>query len=107
MIIKELKHEIKELKKLKLQLRPGSKERIEIHRKIKELKKELSIKVNLLFQRVKESNKCYNERRDIILELTKLDKLSALVIKADNSFWDKYNTEQLKEHLLKIKSKRS
>ena len=38
MNIKDIKKEIKILKKLKKQLQPGSKERIEIFRKIKELK---------------------------------------------------------------------
>jgi len=36
---KEIKKEIRKLRKLKLQCRAGSKERIELHRQIKELKK--------------------------------------------------------------------
>jgi len=38
---KELKRAIRELKKLKLQCRSGTKERIDLHRKIKALKKQL------------------------------------------------------------------
>jgi hypothetical protein len=38
---KELKKQIRELRKLKNQMRPGSVERVELHRKIKELKTNL------------------------------------------------------------------
>lgn len=38
---KEIKSEIRQLKKLKLQCKPGSKERITLHRQIKDLKKGL------------------------------------------------------------------
>jgi hypothetical protein len=41
--IKDLKRQIRELKKLKLQMRGGSAERIKAHRQIKELKKQLEI----------------------------------------------------------------
>ena len=40
---KEIKQEIRRLKKLKLQCRPGSKERIELHRQIKDLKKQIAV----------------------------------------------------------------
>ena len=39
--VKDLKKEIRALKKLKLQCRAGTKERIDLHRKIKALKKQL------------------------------------------------------------------
>lgn len=39
---KELKRQIRRLRKLKLQMKSGSKDRIELHRKIKELKIRLS-----------------------------------------------------------------
>lgn len=38
---KEIKKEIRQLKKLKLACQPGSKERIDLHRKIKDLKRQL------------------------------------------------------------------
>ena len=40
--IKDIKRQIRELKKLKLQMKPGSKDRIKTHRHIKELKKQLA-----------------------------------------------------------------
>jgi hypothetical protein len=39
--LRDLKRQIRELKKVKLQCRPGTPERINLHRKIKDLKKQL------------------------------------------------------------------
>ena len=56
MNIKELKREIRQLKKLKLKCRSGSPERIELHRKIKDLKEQLkSIPIEIKEEPIKDT----------------------------------------------------
>lgn len=83
---KDLKKEISKLRKLKNTMRPGSKERLDLHRKIKELKQALSKK--------KEADK---GKDPIIKEILRLDVL------AKEIQLDKFTIEQLQKHLEKIK----
>jgi predicted transcriptional regulator len=88
---KEIKQEIRKLKKLKLQCRPGSKERIDLHRQIKDLKNKL-IGINIL-----EPGK---------------EKLIAEILILEPNFpkdlvnLNKYTIEQLKIHIDKVKSRK-
>ncbi|HEY0089032.1 MAG TPA: hypothetical protein VGB37_09315 [Candidatus Lokiarchaeia archaeon] len=84
-----LKQEIKKLKKLKLECRSGSKERIELYRKIKELKLQLT--------KEKESNK---EKEKVIIEIL---KLIPQYIKDINVDYNKHSMVDLQKHLNKLR----
>ena len=86
---KDIKKEIKQIKKLKLKRRAGSKERIDLHRQIKELKTKLSSVV------------IDPKKKALIEELLKKDKLlSELEIDMN-----KFTIEQLEFHLKKLERK--
>ena len=86
---KELKKEIRELKKIKNSCRPRSEERISLHRKIKELKQ--------LLISIQESNK---EKEPLITQILELNPLAKYVD------LNKYTIEQLQIHLTKVKEKK-
>jgi septal ring factor EnvC (AmiA/AmiB activator) len=88
MIGKEIKKEIRKLRKLKLQCRPGSQERISLHRQIKALQvqKEQCQEQNI-------------EKESIIAEILRLDKYMA---KIDIDL-TKHSKEDLQKYLTKIK----
>jgi hypothetical protein len=88
---KEIKQEIRKLRKIKKQLRPGSKERIEIHHKIKSLLQELTA-----------INTPNIVKDAIINEILKHDKLSQTLVNAEPDFLNKYTIEQLKINLKNI-----
>lgn len=86
---KEIKKEIRRLKKVKLQCRAGSKERIILHRRIQELKGQLT------------ERKVGNEGKEaIIKEILQYDK-SFEVLGIDLR---KFTVKELEYHLQKIKN---
>jgi len=85
---KDIKRQIRQLKKLKLKCRAGSEERLALHRQIKELKEQLDNR--------KEAGK---EKAPIIAEILKLDKVMAS-IEIDLT---KHSTEELEKYLKKLK----
>jgi len=94
---KELKTEIRELKKLKLQMKAGSQDRIDLHRKIKLLK-------NKLFT-LQGKIEPINESQD--LELQEKNKIIEEILKYQPELkhllsLHKYNIKQLKFHLQKL-----
>jgi len=84
---KESKKEIRRLRKLKLQCRPGSAERLELEHKIKDLKKQLA-------EIIPEP-----EKDIIIAEILKLDTLMA---KIDIDL-KKHSISDLQKYLNKLK----
>ena len=88
MTIQEIKLEIKRLKRLKKDLRSGTKERLEVGRKIKELN-------NLLA----EHNKPDEEKDKIIAEILELDKVMASI----TIDLKKHSVADLKRYLEKLK----
>lgn len=89
--IKFLKKQIRELKKLKLSMRAGTQERIETHRKIKELKSKLL-----------EPDIIDPDKEPIIAEIL---KLRPEYIK-ENFNLNKFSISELTIHLNKLKSKK-
>jgi len=87
---KEIKQKIRALRKIKKDLKPGSKERIDIGRQIKELKKSLA--------GLAVSDK---GKEAIIKELKSLDPL----IEQISMDLNKFTIEQLKKHLENLKAK--
>jgi hypothetical protein len=97
--VKDLKQEIRKLRKLKLQCRAGSKERIELHRKIKDLKQQLKT--------IKENQQSFPECNDsskvlLIEEIYCLDPLIKTLLMDLNQ----YTIEQLKKHIECVKRKK-
>ena len=90
--VKDLKREIRELRKLKNKMQPNSKERVELHRKIKDLKAQLVER--------KEVNK---EKEDIIIEIL---KLKPQYINDINIDYNKHSLADLIKHLNRIKTRR-
>jgi len=88
---KEIKKEIRRLKKVKLQCRAGSKERIELHRQIKKLKDDL--------REIKAVDK---DKDPIIKEIQKIDKTFEIV----GIDLKKFTVKELEKHLDKIKEKK-
>ena len=86
--LNDIKKEIKQFRKLKLQCRAGSNERVTLHRKIKALQEQLEDK------KVIDPNK-----EPLILELKRLDSLFDK-LGMDLSI---YTVEQLKKHILRLK----
>jgi hypothetical protein len=90
MDIKEIKRQIREAKKLKKDLRAGTTERIDLHRKIKQLQAQLDLTPEI-----------DTDKELIIKEILKLDKnLSELVD------LNKFSKEQLAFHLERLKEKK-
>lgn len=85
---KELKKEIRTLKKIKNKMRPHTDERIELHRQIQQLKENLDV--------IKESNV---EKIPIINMIYVLDPLAKMID------LDKFTIEELQKHLNKLKGK--
>ena len=88
--VRDLKKRIRELRKVKLSLRAGDKQRIELHRQIKDLKVQLTER--------KEVNK---EKEDIIVEILKLKPQYIKDIHVD---YTKHSIEDLQKHLNRIKN---
>ena len=87
---KELKKQIRQLRKLKNEMQPRSKERIELHRKIKIMQKELE-----------QSKIIDQDKQPIIEEIKKLDPL----VERLNQDLNQFSKEQLEFHLKKLKEK--
>jgi len=87
MDIRDIKKQIRQLKKLKLQCRAGSTERIDLHRQILALKSQLT-----------DQTKPDIEKDDIILEILKLDAVMAS-LEIDLK---KHSIEDLKKYLTKL-----
>lgn len=81
---KDIKQEIRQLKKLKLQCRAGSKERIDLYRQIKDLKDKLTAQ-----------NKPEPEKDNLISEILKVDILLGK-LEIDLK---KFTISELKKHL--------
>ena len=92
--LKEIKQEIRRFRKLKLQCRPGSAERIDLEHKIKDLKRQL---IDL--------NKPEPAKDSIITEILKIEAEQKTIPKFADIGIDlhKYTLEQLSIHLKKIK----
>ena len=98
--IKRIKREIRDLRAEKLRLPAGDKKRIELHRKIKEMKLLLIDK-----KEVKETiENIYNDpdKIPLIVEIKRLDPLYEELEMDLN----KYTIEQLSLHLEKLKEKK-
>jgi septal ring factor EnvC (AmiA/AmiB activator) len=85
---KELKKELKQLRKLKKQLKPGSKERLDLNKKIKLLKGNVA---DLTLQNV--------DKAGIITEILGLDK----VMDSLDIDLTKHSVEDLQKYLNKLK----
>lgn len=88
MVAKEIKKEIRKLRKLKLACRAGSQERISLHRQIKALQEQKEICL--------EQNK---DKEAIIAEILKLDKYLPLL----DIDLTKHSIENLQKFLDKLK----
>jgi len=90
---KELKQEVRKLKKLKLQCRAGTPERLELGRQIKELKNKMVV-LNIP-EPLKEP---------IIIEILRIEAERKTIPTFEQLGIDlhKYNLEQLKKHLQKL-----
>ncbi len=89
---KELKKQISKLRKLKNKMRTGSSDRIELHRKIKIMQKELE-----------QSKIIDQDKQPLIEEIKKLDPL----VERLNQDLNQFSKEQLEFHLKKLKAKKS
>ena len=87
---KELKKQISKLRKLKNKMRVGSSDRIELHRKIKEMK-----------QQLEQSKIIDKDKQPIIEQIKKLDPL----VEKLNQDLNRFSKEQLEFHLKKLKEK--
>ena len=96
MDIKEIKSEIRALKKLKLKCRAGSKERLNLGRQIKELKNKMVV-LNIP-EPLKEP---------IIIEILRIEAERKSIPTFEELGIDlhKYSIEQLKKHLQKLNKK--
>jgi hypothetical protein len=99
--IKHLKKQIKDYKAEKLLLPAGDKKRIELYRKIKELKKELIEKKQNKTKEIIEYND--PQKESVIKEIIKYSGLAKIIYNGDKKFYYKYTVEQLQQHLNKIK----
>jgi len=88
---KELKRQIRKLRKLKLQMKSGSKDRIELHRKIKELKNKLA------------KARGYNPDKEIFVK--EIQQLEPIYEKLGINLY-KFSVEELQKHIEIIKRKR-
>jgi uncharacterized pyridoxamine 5'-phosphate oxidase family protein len=88
---KDLKKQIRQLRKLKLQCKSGSPDRIRIHRQIKALKDQLAGQINV-----------DKEKEPLIKEILEYEKIEMF----DKVYYNRFSVEQLKFHLEKIKSRR-
>lgn len=91
MTIKDIKKEIKRVRRLKLQCKSGSPERIALHRKIKELQAQLQ-----------SANVIDNDKAPLIEELYRLDPL----FKTLDMDLTKFTVKQLAHHLKRLKEKK-
>jgi len=91
MNIKDIKAEIRRLRKLKLQCRPGSVERLDLEHKIKGLKKQLA-----------DINTSEPEKAGIIAEILQYEKINIF----DEVYYNKFTIKELQKHLDIIKVKR-
>ena len=96
MDIKEIKSEIRKLKRLKLACRSGTSERIDLHRQI------LALKSQLLDQ-----TKPSIDKEILIAEILALQEQHSINPKFESLGIDlyKYTVEQLKNHIIYIKRK--
>lgn len=90
--LKDIKKEIRALRKLKLQCKPGSKERIELHRRIKELKEQTS-NVNIVVDEDKEALIAEIQGKDPLYERLGIDLR-------------KFTSAQLSKHLENLKRRK-
>ena len=88
---KDLKQEIRQLRRLKLKCKPGTKERIDLYRQIKGLQRQLA-----------ELTKPEPEKEKIIAEILKYGGLSIF----DKEYYSKFSISDLKKHLENLKEKR-
>jgi hypothetical protein len=72
-------------------MQPHSKERVELHRKIKEMKEQLAGRVEV-----------DKEKEPLIDEILKQEKIEMF----DRVFYNKFSVEQLKKHLTKLQQKK-
>jgi len=86
----EIKREIRQLKKLKLKCRAGTKERINLGRQIKDLKKQLP-----------DNTTIEPEKIEIIAEILKTEKISIF----DEQYYNKFSIGELKFYLKKSKER--
>ena len=96
--IRRLRRIVKDLKAEKLRLPAGSKERIELHRKMSEAKKNFQELKNLKKQTIEKENNIEPEKEKLISEILTKDKCLNVL----NISLKKYSVEQLKYHLKKL-----
>ncbi len=75
------------MRKLKNKMQPRSKERIELHRKIKEMKEQLAGQVEI-----------DKDKEPLIMEILKYEKIEIF----DKIYYAKFTVEQLQKYLNKL-----
>jgi len=106
--IKRIKKEIKDLRAEKLSLPAGDKKRIELHRKIKEMKLLLTEKKEIKEEKTIEITQSNTEKEPLIAEILSLQEQYKIIPTFEVLGIDlhKYTLEQLKKHLECLKRKR-
>jgi len=106
--IKRIKKEIKDLRAEKLSLPAGDKRRIELHRKIKDMKLLLIEKKEVKAEKIIEITQANTEKEPFIAEILKLEKQYNITPTFESLGIDLYgyNIENLKKHIECIKRKR-
>jgi hypothetical protein len=105
--IKRIKKEIKDLRAEKLSLPAGDKKRIELHRKIKEMKLLLTEKKEIKEDKIIEITQANTDKEPIIAEILSLQEQYMIIptFEVLGISLYKYTTKQLKHHLERIKIK--
>jgi hypothetical protein len=103
--IKRIKKEIKDLRAEKLRLPSGDKDRIILHRKIKELKLLLVEKKEIKADKIIEITQGNAEKEPIITEILRIEAEQKIKPRFEDIGIDlhKYTKEQLEYHLKKIR----
>lgn len=106
--IKRIKKEIKDLRAEKLSLPAGDKKRIELHRKIKEMKLLLTEKKEIKADKIIEITQANTEKEPLIAEILSLQEQYKITPTFETLGIDlhKYTVKQLQKHIECIKIKR-
>lgn len=106
--IKRIKKEIKDLRAEKLSLPAGDKKRIELHRKIKEMKSLLTKKKEIKTDKIIEITQDNIEKEPLIAEILSLQEQYSIEPTFETLGIDlhKYSIKELTKHIEVIKRKR-
>jgi alanyl-tRNA synthetase len=106
--IKRIKKEIKDLRAEKLSLLAGDKKRIELHRKIKEMKLLLTEKKEIKEEKIIEITQSNTEKEPLVAEILSLQEQYNIIPTFEVLGIDlyRYNIKELQKHIECIKRKR-